>query len=181
MLFTVLFYLRIFIENYSRLWFKKSAKQENLSLFMNYILWNEKMRVWKTRQIIEFLSLLKLFLPAFAAATWGARRGDSTVCTRTVHTVCVVLTINVPVVYMAWYVMVLRRATSLRGALEGVGPENQDFFGPWNGNELFGPKKVYAYLQLFPLNRSCFWPWTNQWWSAKILLWNCSSVTRKYY
>ncbi len=29
--------------------------------------------------------------------------------------------------------MVLRRATSLRGALEGVGPENRDFFGPWNG------------------------------------------------
>jgi hypothetical protein len=31
---------------------------------------------------------------------------------------------------MARYVMVLRSATSLRGALEGVGPENQDFFGP---------------------------------------------------
>ncbi len=31
--------------------------------------------------------------------------------------------------------MVLRHATSLRGALESVGPENQDFFGPWNGNE----------------------------------------------
>jgi hypothetical protein len=30
---------------------------------------------------------------------------------------------------MAQYVMVLRVATSLRGALEGVGPENQDFFG----------------------------------------------------
>jgi hypothetical protein len=29
--------------------------------------------------------------------------------------------------------MILRGATSLRGALEGVGPENQDFFGPWNG------------------------------------------------
>ncbi len=29
--------------------------------------------------------------------------------------------------------MVLRRATSLRGAFEGVDPENQDFFGPWNG------------------------------------------------
>ncbi len=40
------------------------------------------------------------------------------------------LTINVLVVYMAWYVMVLRRATSLRGALEGVGPENRDFLGP---------------------------------------------------
>ncbi len=29
--------------------------------------------------------------------------------------------------------MVLRGATSLLGALEGVGPENRDFFGPWNG------------------------------------------------
>ncbi len=31
--------------------------------------------------------------------------------------------------------MVLRgaSATSFRGALEGVGPENRDFFGPWNG------------------------------------------------
>ncbi len=43
------------------------------------------------------------------------------------------LTINVPVVFMARYIMVLRGATSLRGALEGVGPENWDFFGPWNG------------------------------------------------
>ncbi len=29
--------------------------------------------------------------------------------------------------------MILRGATSLRGALEGVGPENRDIFGPWNG------------------------------------------------
>jgi hypothetical protein len=41
-----------------------------------------------------------------------------------------IITINVPVVYMERYVMVLRRATSLRGALEGVGPEN------------LGPKKL---------------------------------------
>jgi hypothetical protein len=41
-----------------------------------------------------------------------------------------VLTINVPVVFMGRYVMVLRGATSLQGAMEGVGPENQDFFGP---------------------------------------------------
>ncbi len=40
------------------------------------------------------------------------------------------ITINVPVVFMARYIMVLRGATSLPGALEGVGPENQDFFGP---------------------------------------------------
>ncbi len=40
------------------------------------------------------------------------------------------LTINVPVVFMVRYIMILRGATSLRGALEGVGPENRDFFGP---------------------------------------------------
>jgi hypothetical protein len=40
------------------------------------------------------------------------------------------ININVPVVSMALYVMVLRGATSLPGALEGVGPENQDFFAP---------------------------------------------------
>ncbi len=40
------------------------------------------------------------------------------------------ITIKVPVVYMAQYVMLLRRSTSLQGALEGVGPENQNFFGP---------------------------------------------------
>ncbi len=44
-------------------------------------------------------------------------------------------TTNVPVVFMA---LVLNgfegcSATSLLGALEGVGPENRDFFGPWNG------------------------------------------------
>ncbi len=40
------------------------------------------------------------------------------------------ITINVPVVFMARYIMVLRCATSLQGALEGVDPENRDFFGP---------------------------------------------------
>jgi hypothetical protein len=38
------------------------------------------------------------------------------------------LTINVPVVFMALYVMVLRGATSLRGALEGMGPEKSRLF-----------------------------------------------------
>jgi hypothetical protein len=33
-----------------------------------------------------------------------------------------IITINVPVVFMARYVLVLRRAISLLGALEGVGP-----------------------------------------------------------
>jgi hypothetical protein len=40
------------------------------------------------------------------------------------------LTINVPVVYMAWDVMILMRKNPFQGLLEGVGPENQDFFGP---------------------------------------------------
>ncbi len=43
---------------------------------------------------------------------------------------CWKLTINVPVVFEARYLMVLRSATSLLGAMEGVGPENRDFFGP---------------------------------------------------
>ncbi len=44
------------------------------------------------------------------------------------------ISINVPVVFMVRYVIVLRSATSLRGALERVGPENQDFFGPTPSN-----------------------------------------------
>jgi hypothetical protein len=32
-------------------------------------------------------------------------------------------------VYMAWDVMILMGANPLQGPLEGVGPENQDFFG----------------------------------------------------
>jgi hypothetical protein len=37
-------------------------------------------------------------------------------------------------IFMARYGMVLRGATSLRGALEGVGPENLNFFGPTPSN-----------------------------------------------
>jgi hypothetical protein len=51
------------------------------------------------------------------------------------------LTINVPVVIMTRYVMVLRGATSLRGALEGVGPENREFFSL----VLFGFQKSRAF------------------------------------
>jgi hypothetical protein len=46
---------------------------------------------------------------------------------------------------MARYVMVSRGATSLRGTLEGVGPENRDFLGPEMAPAKgvpFGPKKV---------------------------------------
>ncbi len=31
--------------------------------------------------------------------------------------------------------MILMRENPFRGPLEGVGPENRDCFGPWNGNE----------------------------------------------
>ncbi len=53
-------------------------------------------------------------------------------------------TTNVPVVFMARYVMILRGATSLWGALEGVGPENRYFFGPWNGtSEVLNSTLIY--------------------------------------
>jgi hypothetical protein len=64
--------------------------------------------------------------------------------------ILLILTINVPVVFMARYVMVLRGVTSFRGALEGVGPENRDFFGPKMARVLFGPQIAFAYrLVLF--------------------------------
>jgi hypothetical protein len=44
------------------------------------------------------------------------------------------VTINVPVVFMGRYVMILRGATSLQGALEGVGPENRDL-NPYINNK----------------------------------------------
>ncbi len=40
------------------------------------------------------------------------------------------LSINVPVVLMARYVMVLRRARSITRGIGRVGPGNRDFFGP---------------------------------------------------
>jgi hypothetical protein len=47
------------------------------------------------------------------------------------------------------YLIVLRRATSLFGAMERVGPENLDFFGPkWHSLCLLpfqGPKKVLIF------------------------------------
>jgi hypothetical protein len=46
------------------------------------------------------------------------------------------ITINVPVVFMARYAMILRGATSLCGALEEVGPEMARA-----KREPFGPKK----------------------------------------
>ncbi len=46
------------------------------------------------------------------------------------------ITINVPVVFMARYVMILRGATSLRGALEEVGPRASC------PRAISGPKKV---------------------------------------
>jgi hypothetical protein len=49
-----------------------------------------------------------------------------------------ILTINVPVVYMAQDVNILMRANPLQGPLEGMGPENQNSLGPENQNSL-GP------------------------------------------
>ena len=40
-----------------------------------------------------------------------------------------IITINEPVDYMAQAVMILMQAKTLRGQLEGVGPENRDFLG----------------------------------------------------
>ncbi len=51
------------------------------------------------------------------------------------------ITINVPVVFMARYVMILRGATSLRGALEGVGPEK-------------GPKKLMPQVMMWHPSKS---------------------------
>jgi len=53
--------------------------------------------------------------------------------------------------------MILRGATSLRGALEGVGPENRDFFGPWNGIKL-RIKKIVAIVDLGTWNRELLNP-----------------------
>ncbi len=46
-----------------------------------------------------------------------------------------VLTMNVPVVYMARDITFWMQENPFRGPLEGVGPESQDFFGPWKDNE----------------------------------------------
>ncbi len=40
--------------------------------------------------------------------------------------------------------MVLRGATSVQGALEGVGPENRDFFGPCGTSEASKPLSISA-------------------------------------
>jgi hypothetical protein len=40
------------------------------------------------------------------------------------------LSFTVPVVYLAQDVMMLMQANTLQGPLEGVCPENQDFFEP---------------------------------------------------
>jgi hypothetical protein len=46
---------------------------------------------------------------------------------------------------MARYIMILRGVTSLLGALEGVGPENLDFFGPTHSN---APRNDVAPLKI---------------------------------
>ncbi len=57
------------------------------------------------------------------------------------------ITINVPAVFMAQYVMVLRGATSLQGALEGVGPKKLRFSGPTPSN---APRNDVAPLKTIP-------------------------------
>jgi hypothetical protein len=55
------------------------------------------------------------------------------------------LTINVPVVFMARYVMILRGATSLRGHWKGWALKIETFLGPEMARAKrvpFGPKKV---------------------------------------
>ncbi len=57
-------------------------------------------------------------------------------------------TTNVPVVFMARYVMMLRGATSLLGALEGVGPKKSRFSGPTPSNAPcndVAPLKIITY------------------------------------
>ncbi len=48
--------------------------------------------------------------------------------------------------------MILMQANPFRGQLEGMGTENQDLFGPWNGNEqnecYLGPKKSQRASQI---------------------------------
>jgi hypothetical protein len=63
-----------------------------------------------------------------------------------------ILTINVPVVFMALYVMVLRGATSFLGALERVGPENGDFLGP-EMSRANAPSIDVAHLKTIKYNR----------------------------
>ncbi len=72
-------------------------------------------------------------------------------CCKSYNALGNILTINVPVVIMARYGMVLRGAISLRGALEGVGPENQDFFGPKVLVHNMGLRYIKCMLQ--PLER----------------------------
>jgi hypothetical protein len=67
-----------------------------------------------------------------------------------------ILTINVPVVFMARYIMVLRGATSLLGALEGVthvtlqGPKKSQFSGPTPSN---APSNDVAHLKTIKYKR----------------------------
>jgi len=62
--------------------------------------------------------------PALSPSPAGCMLCSHTVYHNHNHKPKNILTNNVPVVFMARYIMVLRGATSLRGALEGVGPEN---------------------------------------------------------
>jgi hypothetical protein len=57
--------------------------------------------------------------------------------------------------------MIFRGATSLWGALEGVGPQNRDFFGPWNGTSessaIWAQKSYLQAEQYTELKLLCDW------------------------
>jgi hypothetical protein len=57
-----------------------------------------------------------------------------------------IITINVPVDFMARYVMILRGATSLRGAMEGVGPEKSRLFWALKWHEMAWYIMKYWYV-----------------------------------
>ncbi len=79
---------------------------------------------------------------------------------------CWFLTINVPVVYMAWDVMIFMMENPVRGPLEGVGPEIKTFWGPemamseastiWaqKSRDFQGPPLPMAWVMDFPASQS---------------------------
>ncbi len=97
-----------------------------------------RVKSWiRIRIKVEFLELKRLKMEPWRAVVEAAksciRIKVTRICnpaTNCINVWTVTITSNVPVVFMARYVMVLRSATSLLGALEGVGLENRDIFGP---------------------------------------------------
>ncbi len=105
-------------------------------------------------KIREFAATNFLYIHLYRCHLSGGinQRGVMLECTRHATSVqrCWIITINVPVVYIARDVMILMRENQFRGPLKGLGPENRDFFGPWNGNNRsechLGSKKTAIFL-----------------------------------